>query len=131
MKKAVLLLLVGIIFQQLVFAQGKVTFKPEKPKAGEKITISYNPAGSKIEKAEAISFLVHAYGKDIYSTDEYELKKEGAEWVGSFSLADTCAGAVLRFTDGKEFDNNGSKCFPVRLYGSDGKLAKYASSGLA
>ena len=131
MKKAVLLLLVGIIFQQLVFAQGKVTFNPEKPKAGEKITISYNPAGSKIEKAETISFLVHAYGKDIYSTDEYELKKDGTEWVGSFSLADTCAGAVLRFTDGKEFDNNGSKCFPVRLNGNDGKFVKYASSGLA
>lgn len=131
MKKAVLLLLVGIIFQQLVFAQGKVTFKPEKPKAGDKITIGYNPAGSKIEKAEKISFLVHAYGKDIYSTDEYELKKEGTEWVGTFSLADTCAGAVLRFTDGKEFDNNGSKCFPIRLYGKEDKLVKYASSGLA
>ena len=131
MKKTVFLLLVGIIFQQLVFAQGKVTFKPEKPKAGDKITISYNPAGSKIEKAEKISILVHAYGKDIYSTDEYDLKKDGAEWVGSFSLSDTCAGAVLRFTDGKEFDNNGSKCFPVRLYGNDGKFIKYASSGLA
>ena len=37
MKKVVYLLLVGIIFQQLVFAQGKVTFKPEKPKAGDDV----------------------------------------------------------------------------------------------
>ena len=37
MKKVVYLLLVGIIFQQLIFAQGKVTFKPEKPKAGDDV----------------------------------------------------------------------------------------------
>lgn len=106
-------------------------FKPEKPKPGDKITVAYNPAGSKIEKAANISMFVHTYGKNIYSTNEYDLKKEGKIWMGSFSAADTCAGVVIRFTDGKEYDNNRSKCFPIRFYGNDGKLVKYASGGLA
>jgi peroxiredoxin len=135
MKKIVtsVTLLILIVFISGISAQSNknFSFKPEKPKLGEKFTITYNPAGTKIEKAKNISMLVHAYGKDIYSTNEYELKKEGKVWTGSFSSADTCAGVVLRFTDGKEYDNNGSKCFPIRFYGKDGKLVKYASGGLA
>ncbi|MCX6169337.1 MAG: redoxin domain-containing protein [Ignavibacteriales bacterium] len=135
MKKIVsivaLFLLLG--FNSSIHSQSNenFSFSPAKPKAGEKITITYNPAGTKIENAENISMLVHAYGKNIYSTNEYDLKKEGKVWKGSFSAADTCAGVVLRFTDGKEYDNNGSKCFPVRFYGADGKFVKYASGGLA
>ena len=135
MKKVIsaVMLLLLVAFISNIYAQSSknFSFKPEKPKPGEKITITYNPAGSKIEKAKNISMLVHSYGKNIYSTNEYDLKKEGKAWVGSFSAADTCAGVVLRFTDGKEYDNNGSKCFPIRFYGKDGKLVKYASGGLA
>ncbi|PKL84140.1 MAG: hypothetical protein CVV24_01270 [Ignavibacteriae bacterium HGW-Ignavibacteriae-3] len=126
------MLILLFVFLSGVSAQSKnFSFTPEKPKPGEKITITYNPAGSKIEKAEKISVLVHAYGKTIYYTDEYDLNKEGSNWIGSFDTADTLAGVVLRFTDGTEHDNNGSKCFPIQLYGNDGKLVKYASSGLA
>ncbi|MFA5804854.1 MAG: redoxin domain-containing protein [Melioribacteraceae bacterium] len=107
------------------------SFRPEKPKVGETISITYNPAGSKLEKAENVSMIVHAYGKTIYYTDEIELKKSGNDWTGDFSAADTSAGVVLRFTDGTEYDNNGSKCFPIRFYGNDGKFVKYASVGLA
>lgn len=135
MKKLVTEILLSLLFVFLsnIKAQSdkNFSFSPVKPKAGDKISITYNPSGSKIEKAEKISMLVHAYGKNIYSTVEYELKKEGTNWIGSFSSADTCAGVVLRFTDGKEYDNNGTKCFPIRFYGNDAKFVKYASGGLA
>lgn len=107
------------------------SFTPENPKPGDKITVSYNPAGSNLEKADKISILVHSYGKTIYLTDEYDLMKEGTNWVGSFTTSDTSAGVVLRFTDGQEYDNNGSECYTIRFVGEDGKLEKYASSGLA
>jgi len=107
------------------------SFKPEKPKAGEKIIVTYNPEGSKLLTSTKISMLIHAYGKFINYSDEINLQKEGKTWKGEFAAADTCAGVVLRFTDGTEYDNNGSKCFPIRFYGKDGKLAKYASGGLA
>ena len=112
-------------------ANKNFSFKPEKPKAGEKITVTYNPDGSKLANATNVTMLIHAYGKIIYYSDEVVLQKEGKVWKGTFAAADTCAGVVLRFTDGTEYDNNGSKCFPVRFYGKDGKLAKYASGGLA
>lgn len=121
-----------LLFSTMIMGKGSsLKILPEKPKAGETISISYNPAGSKLEKAEKVYMIVHAYGKSVYYTNETELKKNAGVWTGEFSAADTCAGVVLRFTDGKEFDNNGSKCFPVRFYGNDGKLAKYASGGLA
>ncbi len=107
------------------------SFKPDKPKAGEKISIVYNPKGSKIEKSPQITMLVHAYGKTIYSTDEYPLEKKGSSWAATFSTADSVAGVVIRFTDGTEYDNNGSKCFAIKFYGKDGQLAKYANGGLA
>jgi peroxiredoxin len=128
---AVMLLLFVLLSGVKAQPNKNFLFTPEKPKAGEKINVTYNPAGSKIEKAENISMLVHAYGKTIYSTDEIDLKKQGTVWIGSFSAADTCAGVVVRFTDGKEYDNNGTKCFPILFYGDDGKLVKYASGGLA
>ena len=107
------------------------SFTPEKPKAGEQITVTYNPDGSKLASATNVIMLIHTYGKNIYYSDEVALQKEGKSWKGTFAAADTCAGVVLRFTDGAEYDNNGTKCFPIRFYGADGKLAKYASAGLA
>ena len=107
------------------------SFKPEKPKAGEQITVTYNPDGSKLASAANVTMLIHAYGKNIYYSDEVALQKEGTSWKGTFTAADTCAGVVLRFTNGTEYDNNGTKCYPIRFYGADGKLAKYASGGLA
>jgi len=135
MKKILLSVAILIFFFCTTLSNAQTSkifsYKPEKPKAGEKITVTYNPDGSKLANAANVTMLIHAYGKTIYYTDETELKKNGNVWTGEFSSTDTCAGVVLRFTDGIEFDNNGSKCFPIRFYGKDGKLAKYASSGLA
>ncbi len=133
--KRFFLALVILIFLSVTFSIAQTSknfsYKPEKLKAGEIISVTYNPAGSKLEKAENISVIVHAYGKIIYYTNEIELKKSGNVWTGDFSAADTCAGVVLRFTDGTEFDNNGSTCYPIRFYGNDGKFVMYASAGLA
>lgn len=130
--KSYLCFMVLLIFISGAKSQNSsITIYPEKPKAGDTITITYNSTGSKFEKAEQISMLIHAYGKDIYSSDEVVLQKKGKFWKGTFTTADSCAGAVLRFTDGTEFDNNGSKCFPLRFYGKEGKFVKYASAGLA
>jgi peroxiredoxin len=107
------------------------TYQPDKPNPGQKITVVYNPAGTKLDLSKPLSMLVHAYGKSIYYTDEIDLTKDGDLYKGSFSTADTCAGVVIRFTDGENFDNNNSKCFPIRYYGNNGKFTKYASAGLA
>lgn len=107
------------------------SFSPDKPKAGQNISVTYNPSGTKLENSESISMLIHAYGKNLFYTDEVELHKEGGSWKGNFSTGDTCSGVVIRFTDGENFDNNGSKCFPIRFFNNDGKFIKYALSGLA
>ena len=131
-KNIIMNLVLFILFSSLILGKdSSLKIQPEKPKAGEKITVIYNPDGNKLANATNITMLIHAYGKSVYYTNETELKKSGSVWTGEFSAADTCAGVVLRFTDGKEFDNNGSKCFPIRFYGNDGKFAKYASGGLA
>jgi peroxiredoxin/predicted negative regulator of RcsB-dependent stress response len=130
MKKAVLLLLVGIIFQQLIFAQGKVTFKPEKPKAGDEITVSYNPMGTKLVEAKEISLIVHQFGILLSSSDEYKMVKAGKVWNAKFKLADTSKGAFVRFTADKETDNNSKKGFVVKAHDASGKVVGGADASI-
>lgn len=125
-------MLLFIVCSTSIFGQGSsLKFQPQKPKAGETITIIYNPAGSILKKVEKVVMIIHVYGKVVYYSNETQLKKRGNVWTGEFSVADTCAGVVICFTDGEHYDNNGSSFFPIRFYGKDGKFVKYASATLA
>ncbi|OGU68699.1 MAG: hypothetical protein A2499_16630 [Stygiobacter sp. RIFOXYC12_FULL_38_8] len=130
MKKTVLLLLVGIIFQQLVFAQGKVTFKPEKPKAGDEVTVSYNPQGTKLADANEVTLLVHQFGVLLSSSDEYKMAKSGKDWTAKFKMADTSKGAFVKFSSGEEKDNNSKKGFVVLTHDASGKIVAGANASL-
>ncbi|MBI3125844.1 MAG: redoxin domain-containing protein [Ignavibacteriales bacterium] len=130
MKKTVLLLLVGIIFQQLVFAQGKVTFKPEKPKAGDEVTVSYNPQGTKLADANEVTLLVHQFGVLLSSSDEYKMAKSGKDWTAKFKMADTSKGAFVKFSAGEEKDNNSKKGFIVLTHDASGKIVGGANASV-
>lgn len=129
MKKALVLLLIAAMFQ-LSFAQGKVTFKPEKPKAGDEITVSYNPQGTKLADAKEITLTVHQIGILLSSSDEYKMVKAGKEWNAKFKLADTSKGALVRFTADKEADNNSKKGFVVKVHDASGKVIGGANASV-
>lgn len=129
MKKAAILLLIAIAFQ-LSYAQGKVTFKPEKPKAGEEVTVSYNPQGTKLVEAKEITLVVHQFGILLSSSDEYKMVKAGKEWNAKFKLADTSKGAFVRFAADKEADNNSKKGFVVKAHDASGKVIGGANASV-
>lgn len=130
MKKVVYLLLVGIIFQQLIFAQGKVTFKPEKPKAGDEITVSYNPQGTKLTEAKEITLVAHQFSVLLSSSDEFKMTKSGNIWTAKFKMADTCKGAFLKFVSAEEVDNNSKKGFVVLAHDAAGKAVGGANASV-
>lgn len=129
--KAVIRIIVLSFYCSSILGQGlSLKSIPEKPKPGERISIKYMPAGTALASAEKVSALIYAYSNDICSTNEIKLKKKANIWYGEFNTPDTCAGVVLRFTDGKNYDDNGGKCFPIPFYDKNGIPVKYASGGL-
>jgi len=129
MKKALFLLALMALLQA-GFAQGNVTFKPEKPKTGEEITVTYNPAGTKLADAKEVFVVVHEFGILLSSSDEYKMVKSGKEWNAKFKLADTSKGAFLKFTAEKEVDNNSKKGFVVKAHQVSGKVVAGAEASI-
>ncbi len=120
--KKILIMLFVIAMAQISYSQGKVSIKPEKPKAGDEITVSYNPSGTKLSDAKEILLIVHQVGILLSSSDEYKMMKSGKEWNAKFKLADTSKGAFLKFTAEKETDNNSKKGFYVKAHDASGKV---------
>lgn len=113
--------------------QGKFVIAPEKPEAGEYVTIKYNPIGTKLEKEDVIKAFVYFYDKELVKTEEYTLKNEDGIWKATFKTDSSTKGVVVRFTDEKELitDNNENKGYVVKMFDNSGNVVPGATAGLA
>jgi peroxiredoxin len=131
-KSAITLLTVLACFTSIIFAGEKnFSFSPEKPVPGAKITITYNPQNTILEKSTWVKAYVYQYRKNIDLTEEYDLVKNGNSWSGSFNTTDTSAGIVLRFKGEEGFDDNNKKLYLISLYDNKGNVLQYNMGGLA
>lgn len=132
LKSAINLLTVLVCFTSIIFAGDKnFSFSPQKPVPGAKITITYNPQNTILEKSTWVKAYVSEYSKNIDLTEEYDLIKKGNIWTGSFTTTDTTTGVVIRFKGEEGFDNNNKKLYMISLFDSKGNTLKYSSAGLA
>jgi len=132
LKSAITLLTVLVCFTSIIFAGDKnFSFSPEKPVPGAKITITYNPQNTILEKSTWVKAYVSEYSKNIDLTEEYDLIKKGNVWTGSFTTTDTTTGIVIRFKGEEGFDDNNKKLYMVSLFDAKGNTLKYSSAGLA
>lgn len=108
-------------------------FAPDKPKAGELITLRYNPDSTSLKDCKVIKGFVYFYDKDLIKTVEGTLKNEDGVFKGTFEIPDTAKGLVAKFTDeeGTITDNNNGKGYVVNLYDKDGKILAGSEAGLA
>ncbi|MDQ7816290.1 MAG: redoxin domain-containing protein [Melioribacteraceae bacterium] len=107
------------------------SFKPEKPTPATKITVTYNPQSTVLEKSSWIKVYVSEYSKSIDLTEEYDMVKKGGVWTGSFVTTDTATGLVIRFKGEEGFDDNVKKLYLVNLYDKSGKYLAGTFGGLA
>ncbi|RNI23682.1 redoxin domain-containing protein [Rufibacter latericius] len=122
MKKNFLMLLVGLWCLTVAQAQtstGPLSLKPTQPKAGQEVRLTYNPAGTPLEKAATVTALVYAYDLNKPKVQEITLSKTKAGWQGRFKPALETDGALLLFREEDTYDRNGGKGYS--FYFHDGK----------
>lgn len=127
---AVLIFFIASIF---ITAQSTQNFlySPEKPKPGNEIIVSYNPAGTKLEQSNEIKMFVYQFGLKLCSSEEYTLEKVSEKWTGKFSTLDSIKGIVILFESYEGKDNNKDQGFVIYLHDDKGNILPGAKAGLA
>ncbi len=101
---------------------------PEKPKAGDEVTVIYDAAGTPLSEAKSVYMMAFAYSAgckksmSIYDTYGYDMKKEGNLWIYKFKIEPIIdfVGIVF-YDDGSTKDNNQATGYLVKLYDEAGK----------
>ena len=109
-------------------AQKNFQFSPAKPKAGETITFTYEPAGD-IANASSIEGIARLSGRKGSEAHELVLARQGKKYTGTIKTDTSQNFLYLVFTAEDKVDNNNNEGYWVRLYEGD-KLKKGASVAL-
>ena len=122
MKIKILTLLI-VFSVTALFAQGKATFTPEKPKANDNIIISYDPSGSMLVKSTAISAeLLVLEDSEEPLWQEVILSKQGNIWNGEYKVKSNKVCLILvKFVAEEKEDDNEENVWDVMIYGKDDK----------
>jgi thiol-disulfide isomerase/thioredoxin len=103
----------------LTQAQKNFTYTPEKPKPGDVITFTYEPAGDIANSLKPIEGVVYQNGKRGSKADDIVMEKKGGKYTGTITT-DTAMGFLyLGFKSDKKFDNNFNEGYYIHLYEND------------
>ncbi|HTE26882.1 TlpA family protein disulfide reductase [Flavitalea sp.] len=118
---ALFVILFAGVFSNILNAQQALKFEPEKPKPGEKISITYNTTGTElfgVENPEAFVYLMEGV---VPVVREIKLLKKGNIYTGDFTTNDTTRAIFLTFSKDEKRDNNSDKGYFTMLYAASGK----------
>ncbi len=125
-----LLLGVILLISSQAFAQSNFTFSPEKPQAGNAITISYTPSGTITNTTSPLNAIVYTLGNSGENAHDIDLKKDGNVYTGSVKTDTSDNFVFFSFSADGNYDNNSNNGYWVQLYDGD-RLKKGANSSLA
>lgn len=112
-----------------IFAQTNFTFSPEKPKAGDIITINYTPAGTLGNTTSPVTSIVYTIGNKQTAND-LSLKKSGTNYSGTVTTDTSENFVFFSFSADNNFDNNSNNGYWIQLYNGD-SLKKGANLSLS
>ncbi|MDQ2719973.1 MAG: TlpA family protein disulfide reductase [Bacteroidota bacterium] len=125
------LLFIAILFCSInCIGQNNFKFSPEKPQAGDLITITYVPGGDIANNASSPEAVAYFIGTKDLPIDEIPLKKSGNTYTGTVKTDTSNNFVYFAFTADKKFDNNYNNGYWIQLYDGD-KLKKGANASLA
>ncbi|HEX8334808.1 MAG TPA: hypothetical protein VF622_19445, partial [Segetibacter sp.] len=116
-------------FVNLLSAQA-LTWNPEEPKAGEKITVTYNPAGTPLAKEKNIEAVAYFFGVPS-GMKEIPLKKTGNVYTGSFVTDTGTVLSTIVFSAGEIKDINRNSGYMVSVRDKQGKIRQGTYSAYA
>jgi len=123
------LLIFLLMSSTTIFAQTNFTFSPEKPKAGEVITINYTPAGTLANTTSPVTSIVYTIGNKQTAND-LSLKKSGNNYSGTVNTDTSENFVFFSFSADNNFDNNSNNGYWIQLYNAD-SLKKGANLSLS
>ncbi|RYG03206.1 MAG: hypothetical protein EOO02_08955, partial [Chitinophagaceae bacterium] len=123
------ILIAGMVVN--VAAQQPLKFQPEKPKPGEKITISYNPSGTTLMGLENPDAIIYMLEGALPVAKEVKLAKSGTGYTGEFTTNDSTHALFVVFEkDGKK-DFNAADGYYTYLYSKEGQPVQGARKDVA
>ncbi|KAA9038102.1 TlpA family protein disulfide reductase [Ginsengibacter hankyongi] len=130
MRTKTFLFVVVLFFTLSSFAQNNFKFFPEKPKAGDVITITYTPSGNIANTSAPIEAIVYSMGSKGQTTNELQLKRIGHDYTAVVPTDTSENFAFFSFSSDKKFDNNFNNGYWIQLYDGD-KVKKGANNNTA
>jgi thiol-disulfide isomerase/thioredoxin len=131
-RKGLWVLVLTLVVVSFLSAQEQVaSISPAKPKVGDDLTITYNPAakGAVLGSAKEISAeVLVAKNTGMPQLMELPMKKDGKIWKADFKLTDDKSRVLLmRFVSGDQKDDNGENAWLTMVYGSNGNPLEVAN----
>ena len=133
-----LLALPALVAVQSAFAQTGTHLKlsDQYPAVGEKITLTYDPAGTPVDGKKNVEATVYFLGKKN-SADDINLKQVGTLLKGEISVPDSARAFFVKISADDQVDNNDSKGYVYLIYkdkqpveGAYASKAYFLSSGM-
>ena len=137
MKNIFLLIFIAVFFVSPVIAKEKsIKTTPEKPKAGDEITIVYNPAGTALADAKNIEIIYSVYSNQsnyfgIQETHILSMDKSDDAWKIVIKTPPNTEIIAVKFTSDELSDNNDLKGYFIRIYDEQGNETVYSRLGYA
>ncbi len=101
-----------------------LNISPEKPAPGEKITLTYDPAGSPLENQENLTVIAYLFDSDRPTAHEVQMTAADGKFTGHLTTTPTTKGTALsiKSKDGKIADDRNNKGYKILNYDkSNGK----------
>jgi len=118
-----------LIFNLLNAKENSVKTIPEKPKAGDEITIIYNPANTVMSGVKNVEVVFSIYSLKsseyghIAETHNYAMTKSGDTWTVKINTSANTDCIAVKFSDGGDYpvsDNNEGSGYFIRMYDGTG-----------
>ena len=95
------------------------SYSPEKPKPGDEITITYEPAGDLANNIKPVEGVFYQTGTGLNKADDIVMQRKGRTFTGTIKTDTAAAFVYFSFSIDKKFDNNFNEGYYIQLYQDD------------
>ncbi len=100
-------------------AQKNFNCTPEKPKPGDVIRFTYEPAGDIANTILPVEGIIYQMGKNAKKADDLVMERIAGKYTGSFTIDTAMDFVYFGFTADKKMDNNFNEGYTILLYEND------------
>ena len=100
-------------------AQKNFTYTPDKPKPGDEITITYEPAGDLANNIKPVEGVVYQNGTGLMKADDLVMQRKGGKFTSTIKTDTAASFLYFGFSIDKKFDNNFNEGYYIQLYEND------------